>query len=177
MYIPKSFHTTLALETLIDHFSGGKGISLTIDDMPEEFSKPAACFVTLNDSNRKMRGCMGTVSANKEDLYSEIINNTNYAAFKDNRFPPLEKKELDHVSFAVEIVGPMIKVSSLEELNPDKYGIMVKDEHGNMGVMLTIPERSITPEQQLALACKKGAITEKKINNLNIYRFKIRAYE
>jgi AmmeMemoRadiSam system protein A len=177
MYIPRSFHTTLALETLIDHFSGGKGISLTIDDLPDEFSKPAACFVSLNDMNGKMRGCMGAVSANKKNLYNEIINNTYYAAFKDNRFPPLEKHELENVSFAVEIVGPMIKVYTLEELNPDEYGIMVKDEHGNMGVMLAIPERSITAEQQLQLACKKGAITTQEIKELNIYKFRIKAHQ
>jgi AmmeMemoRadiSam system protein A len=176
MYIPTSFHTTLALETLIDHFSGGRGISLTIDDLPDEFSKPGACFVSLNDSNGKMRGCMGTVSANKKNLYNEIINNTNYAAFKDNRFPPLEKHELDNVSFAVEIVGPMIKVYSLEELNPDEYGIMVKDEPGNMGVMLNIPERTITAEQQLKLACNKGGITAHEFKELNVYKFRIKAY-
>ena len=58
MYIPKSFHTTLALETLIDHFSGGRGISLTINDLPDEFSA-VDCASPMSSSGRS-GGCSAT---------------------------------------------------------------------------------------------------------------------
>jgi AmmeMemoRadiSam system protein A len=177
MYIPRSFHTTLVLETLIDHFSGGRGLSLNPDDLPDEFSKPAACFVSINGNTGTMKGCMGSVSPNKENLYNEIISNTIHAAFNDKRFSPLEKHELESVSLLVEIVGPMTKVSGPEELNPDEFGIMVKDKNGDIGVLLPMPEQKITAEQQVKLACKKGGIKNTEIKELDIYKFKIEAYK
>jgi AmmeMemoRadiSam system protein A len=177
MYIPRSFHTTLVLETLIDHFSGSKNISLSIDDLPDEFSEPAACFVSINDPTGTMRGCMGSISPNKQNLYDEIISNTRHAAFNDKRFSPLQKHELEDISITVEIIGPMVKVSSLENLDPEKYGIMVKDRQGKMGVLLPMAEQKITAEQQLKIACKKGGIKMEEVDELDIYKYKIKAYK
>ncbi len=173
MYIPKSFHTTIVLEALIDHFANGKGNDINIDDLPEEFSKPAACFVSLYMEDGKMRGCMGSIAPQEENLFNEIISNTMHAAFNDNRFAPLKKNELEHVSITVEIVEPMQKITSLEELQPDVYGVMIKDKNGKMGVMLPYPEQIITVGQQLKMACDKGGINCTNIKELDIYKFKV----
>lgn len=173
MYIPKSFHTTLVLETLIDFFSYGKGISISINDLPEEFSKPAACFVSLYTKNGEMRGCMGSIVPQEENLFNEITSNTMHAAFNDNRFTPLKENELEDVSMTVEIIEPMQKVTSLEELQPDIYGVMIKDKNGKMGVMLPYPEEIKTVEQQIKIACKKGGINCSDIKGLDIYKFKV----
>lgn len=173
MYIPKSFYTTIALETLIDHFSSGRGIDISTEDLPDEFSRPAPCFVSLHTKNGKLRGCMGSVVPQKENLYNEIISNTIHAAFNDKRVAPLKQAELDQVSILVEVVQPMQRIASLKELQPDVYGVMVKDRTGKTGVLLPCPGEIETVEQQLKTACDKGGIVYTGTKELDIYRFKV----
>lgn len=176
MYIPRSFYTTIALETLIDYFSKGRGIGLSPDDLPAEFSKPAPCFVSLYTKRGKLRGCMGSIVPQQENLYTEIITNTIHAAFNDKRVPPLKLPELDQISVTVEVVQPMQQVASLEELQPDVYGVVVKDKGGKTGVLLPCPGEFETVEQQLKTACDKGGIIYTGAKELDIYRFRVVGY-
>lgn len=120
-----------------------------------------------------MRGCMGSIIPQEKNLFNEIINTTLHAAFNDKRFPPLQKKELEHVSMTVEGVEPMQKIASLEELQPDTYGVWAKDKSGKAGVTLPWPGEIKTAGQQLKMACDKGGITTRNINDLEIYKFKV----
>lgn len=173
MFIPKSFYTTIALESLINHFSNGRGLDLSIEDLPDEFSNPAACFVSLYTKGGKLRGCMGSVIPQTTTLYDEIISNTMHAAFGDKRVPPLTEAELDHVSITVEVVQPFEKIASLNELQPQVYGVMVKDKSGKIGVLLPATGEIETVEQQVKTACDKGGIIYNTAKELNIYRFKV----
>src|SRR5579871_1012026 len=104
MHIPRSLHTTIVLETLLDHFRNKKGFFMDEADLPPEFLQPAACFVSIYLPNQVMRGCMGSFEPMHKNLYQEIERNSLLAAFEDKRFAPLREKELDEVSMMVEVV-------------------------------------------------------------------------
>jgi len=69
-----------------------------------------------------MRGCMGTVKPRHKWLYHEIVDNAIFAAFEDNRFVPLMEGELDDIILKVETVSKPEKISTLNDLDPDRYG-------------------------------------------------------
>lgn len=176
MYTPKSFYTTLVLETLLDHFAKGRGIDLTVDDLPEDFSKPAACFVSLYSKAGSLRGCIGSIVPQRKTLYDEIISNTLHAAFEDKRFLPLQRGELDLINMTVELVGPLLKVTSLNELQPEVYGVMLKEKTGKVGVLLPCPGEIVTVDQQLKAACGKGGFTFTTAADFEIYRFSLACF-
>lgn len=60
------------------------------------------CFVTLH-KNGVLRGCIGTIEPVKS-LVSNVEENAINAAFKDPRFPPLEKDELSAVDIEISVL-------------------------------------------------------------------------
>ena len=85
------------------------------------------------------------------------MQNAVRAGLKDPRFPPVTEDELDDLSYTVDILGRIEPVQSKDELDPRKYGIIVR-RGGDMGVLLPNLEGVNTPEEQLTLALQKGGI-------------------
>jgi AmmeMemoRadiSam system protein A len=67
--------------------------------------KKGACFITLTQQD-ELRGCTGTLEAYRS-LLEDVKNNAKAAAFKDPRFPPLTRKELDHTEIEISLLSPM----------------------------------------------------------------------
>lgn len=66
-------------------------------------SKNGSSFVTLK-INSELRGCIGSVIAQRT-LLEDVISNAKSAAFKDPRFKPLEKRELDKLNIEVSVLS------------------------------------------------------------------------
>lgn len=112
----------LAVETFIKE---GKIISLPAN-LPEEFLKrKSGTFITI-EKDGNLRGCIGTYLPTKENIAKEIISNAIAAATEDYRFGPIREEELPHLSYTVYILGEPELVKDLKELDPKKYGIIVK---------------------------------------------------
>ena len=85
-------------------------------DVPEKLLKKGAAFVTIEiyygPEDRELRGCIGFIEPVKPLI--EVVRDVALeAAFKDPRFPPLRRKELDLVVFEVSVL------SRLEEAPKD----------------------------------------------------------
>ncbi len=69
-----------------------------------------AAFVTIetyySEDHRELRGCIGHVIAVKP-LIESVIEVALEAAFRDPRFPPLSREELDNVTFEVSVLSPL----------------------------------------------------------------------
>lgn len=116
---------SLAKSAVESFIKEGKTIS-SIDGLPEEFLKRrAGVFVTI-EKNGQLRGCIGTYLPTKENIAEEIIHNVIAAATEDYRFGPIQKEELPHLSYTVYILGKPELVKDISELNPKKYGIIIK---------------------------------------------------
>jgi AmmeMemoRadiSam system protein A len=74
---------------------------------PEHRSPPLeenrGCFVSLH-KNKILRGCIGTIEPVRS-LVSNVEENAINAAFKDPRFPPLERNELSAVDIEISVLS------------------------------------------------------------------------
>ncbi|MDP3996032.1 MAG: AmmeMemoRadiSam system protein A [bacterium] len=145
---------------------------------PEEFlGKRAGTFVTI-ERKGELRGCVGTYLSTKDNVAEEIIANAIAAASEDSRFPQVSKEELPDLSYIIYILKEPEQTRDLKELNPKKYGIIVKAAGDVLksGLLLPDLEGVNSAEQQVSIACQKGGIDPEK-ENVIIYRFTVKKYE
>ncbi len=136
---------------------------------PAALSEPGPAFVTLRVA-KSLRGCIGTLAATKPTLAEETIANAVAAAVSDPRFPPVTPDELPLLSYEVDIVGPLAPVAGADELDPDRYGVVV-ESGGRRGVLLPAIEGVTSTEQQVAIARIKAGIAPDE--PVTLYRFTV----
>ena len=101
--------------------------------IPENLKKPLGAFVTLK-INGSLRGCIGRfISADL--LYNVVQESALSSAFEDPRFSPLTKEEYKNTDFEITVLGPLKKISNINEIVLGKHGIYIKKEH-KAGTML-----------------------------------------
>lgn len=175
-------------KSAVENFVKYKKIISLPADLPEEFlEKKAGTFVTI-EKNGELRGCIGTYLPTKENIALEIIHNAVAAATEDYRFGPIKEAELPQLSYTVYILSAPEPVKDISELNPKKFGIIVKTApivspdsadvvfNGHIpyktGLLLPDLDGVETVEQQIAIACQKGGIDLSKAKIL-VYRFTV----
>lgn len=132
----------------------------------------AGVFVSLHLSDGSLRGCIGTTEPHHSSLEEEIVANAICAASQDPRFYPVEKDELAKLDISVDVLGPPEEVSSLDDLDPKKYGIIVRTIDGRRALLLPDLEGVDTVEQQLRITCRKGGI-DPAADQYRIFRFQV----
>jgi AmmeMemoRadiSam system protein A len=170
-------YVSLVKSTVENYVKEGKAISPP-PDLPEELlKKKAGVFVTI-EKGKELRGCVGTYLPTKENIAKEIISNAIAAASQDFRFGPIQKEELPHLSYTVYLLSEPEPIKNIKELNPKKYGIIVKTVASpqKSGLLLPDLEDVDTIEEQISIACQKAGIdlTEEKIL---IYKFTVKKYK
>jgi AmmeMemoRadiSam system protein A len=143
---------------------------------PEFYSQKGGVFVSLHKGN-KLRGCIGTYLPVHKNLAEEIILNAIAACSRDNRFSPLSPEELPELKVEVSLLSSPKKISSLAEIDPQKYGVIVRCSDGRTGLLLPNLEGIDSAEKQLSIACQKGGINPAFDKNLEIYIFTTQKYE
>jgi len=162
----------LARDSLEYYLKHGRKMPLPAS-LPEELlEQRGGAFVSLK-KNRKLRGCIGTIVPSCRSLGEEIAVNAVKAGFEDPRFPPLESRELSLISLSVDVLSPLEKVEDSSQLDPKKYGVLVRSK-GRSGVLLPDLEGVDTVEEQLKIALDKGGISLR--DNYEIYRFTVTRY-
>lgn len=162
----------LAKKTIEEYILHGKMYKIE-EDLSEELKREAGVFVTLK-KNGDLRGCIGTVRPTQKNIAAEVQKNAISAAEHDPRFPAVSGDELSEIDYSVDIIGEMEKVDNKEELNPKKYGIMVKGGHQS-GLLLPDLEGVDTVEKQINIARKKAGLS--KNDDIEIYRFEVKRYK
>lgn len=132
-------------------------------------------FVTLRQRNGELRGCIGTIAPACKNLVAETWRNACLAAFEDNRFPPVTSDELAGLRFHVSVLHPAEDVSSADELDPGRFGVIVSTPDGRRGVLLPGIESIQTVEEQLRFARMKGGI--RPAERVQIRRFQVDHFE
>ncbi len=172
-------HTELARQAVETYIKTGKIIPVPTN-MPKEFyTAKAGVFVTIFKKDKlggeRLRGCIGTYLPTQKNLAREIISNAVSAASKDYRFGVIAKEELPDLEYEVSILNPLEQIKNLKELDPKKYGVLVKSIDGRSGLLLPDIKGIKTPAQQIAVACQKGEINP-ELDNIIIYRFTVEKY-
>ena len=138
--------------------------------LPEElYHSRAGAFVSLKEDG-KLRGCIGTIRAVRESLAEEIMNNAVSACSEDPRFSPVEAWEVERLTISVDVLGETEKISSPEELDVARYGVIVT-RGTRRGLLLPNLEGVDTIEQQIAIAKQKAGI--KAHESVELERFEV----
>lgn len=160
---------SLARKAIISHLSGA---SLP---QPETFEDPgdaAGTFVSLKKAGQ-LRGCIGTIQPVRSTLVQEVVDNAVSAATRDPRFQPLTLEELDEITISVDVLGIPEPVSGLEDLDPSRFGVIVKCGW-RKGVLLPDLPGITTPEEQVRVARLKAGIGTEEI--VELQRFEVKRY-
>ena len=116
----------------------------------------------------------GTIVPAYENLLREIMHNAVAAATEDPRFPPVRQEELEGLVISVDVLSEPETVSSIDELDPKRYGVIVAKGHSR-GVLLPDLEGVDTPQEQLSIAAQKAGI--RSLEGATVYRFTVERYE
>ena len=128
------------------------------DDVPAELlSQRAGAFVSLHEHGM-LRGCIGTIAATREHVAAEILRNGIAASSEDPRFPPVRPDELDFLEYSVDVLGNAEPISSPDQLDPKRYGVIVTKDW-KRGLLLPNLDGVDTVEQQVSIAKQKAGIS------------------
>jgi AmmeMemoRadiSam system protein A len=161
-------YVRLARESLTYYLIHGKYMNVPSYVENEMLEKRRGVFVSIKKDGN-LRGCIGTFLPTTDSVAQEIIRNAVAAGLHDPRFHGIELDELPELDFSVDVLTEPEKASR-EELNPQKYGVIVRSGHST-GLLLPDLEGVDTVEEQLAIALQKAGIPRNK--NYTIERFEV----
>jgi len=90
-------------------------------------------FVTLT-KNGALRGCIGYIKA-MLPLDETIVEMAKAAAFRDPRFPPVEKDEVSQLEIEISVLTPIQEIEDVEKIEVGKHGIII-ERGGYSGLLL-----------------------------------------
>jgi len=145
-------------------------------DLPSEMlQKRAGVFISLHrHSTGELRGCIGTFLPTCKNIAAEIIQNTISASTQDPRFLPIQAKELDDLLVKVDILSSP-EPTREEDLDPQKYGLIVKNDKGQTGLLLPDIPGVKTKEDQIRICKEKAFIPEGE--PVQLFRFQVERHE
>lgn len=149
-------YTALARKALEMYVTSGTVINVPDVLPPEMANRRAGVFVSIK-KNGRLRGCIGTIIATRENIASEIIHNAISAGTGDPRFDPVEEDELDSLEYSVDVLGDPEPIASAAELDVKRYGVIVRAGRRS-GLLLPDLEGVDTPAKQISIALQKAGI-------------------
>jgi AmmeMemoRadiSam system protein A len=132
----------------------------------------AGTFVSLHLPDGTLRGCMGTIEPQMGSVEEEIVANAITAASSDPRFYSVTQQELPSLDISVDVLGPAEEVHGLGEMDPQRYGMIIRTLDGRRALLLPGLEGVDTTDQQLRITCRKGNIDPDK-DQYQMYRFEV----
>jgi AmmeMemoRadiSam system protein A/AmmeMemoRadiSam system protein B len=161
-------YVRLARESLTHYLIEGNFMEVPSYVTEEMINNKRGVFVSLKKFG-VLRGCIGTIFPVTESIAEEIMRNAIEAGEGDPRFNNVSEGELEDIVFSVDVLTEPI-VASKEELNPKKYGIVVRSG-GKSGLLLPDLEGVNTIEEQISIVLNKASISPNE--NYTIEKFEV----
>ncbi len=162
---------SLARQT-IESYINEKIVIAPPQELTEEMQRQAGVFVSLH-KHGELCGCIGTIEPVRENVAQEVIANAISAATCDPRFEPVYCADLPHLEVSVDVLTEPESISSLAELDPRVYGVIVQSGR-RRGLLLPDLEGVDTPQQQVDIALRKAWIGPRE--RYQMYRFRVIRY-
>lgn len=147
-------YAKLARESLEHYVKTGEYMKVPVLN-EKMLNERRGVFVSIKKEG-ELRGCIGTIFPATDCIAREIIRNAVGAGVGDPRFAPVDVEELEDLEYSIDVLMTPISASR-EELDPKRYGIIVKAD-SRSGVLLPNLEGIDTVEDQLAIALEKAGI-------------------
>ena len=159
------------------------------EGLPPRLYRPGMVFVTietyLGDDKRELRGCIG-VTMPVDSLAKAVIEVALESAFRDPRFPPLRREELDSVTFEVSVLSEFEYLGDTPEerlagVVIGRDGLVVHDYRtGRSGLLLpVVPVDYVWDEETfLSQTCVKAGLWPDcwLDPRVRVYRYRARAW-
>jgi len=166
----------------IDHgLVHGEQLPVDCDELPRVLRYPAATFTTLHIEGR-LRGCCGTLDAVRP-LAEDVVRSAFRAAFRDPRFDPVGKSELDAMRLEVSVLSPLEPIPVFNEadllnsLTPGIDGLVIVADGASATFLPKVWEMLPDPRQFLAaLKTKCGLADDYWSDRLEFKRYRTTCY-
>ncbi|MFO7865175.1 MAG: AmmeMemoRadiSam system protein A [Salinivirgaceae bacterium] len=139
------------------------------DNCDPAFLLKRACFASIHTKKGDLRGCIGTIEPQFDNLFNEIVQNAISAATRDPRFAAVKAKELDSIYFTVDVLS-VPEVTTPNDLDPKRFGLIITDGY-RKGVLLPNLEAVDTAQQQIDIVKRKAGIAMQANEKLTFLRF------
>ena len=156
-------------------------LPVNCDNLPRALRDPGATFTTLHIEGQ-LRGCCGTLEAVRP-LAADVAHSAFRAAFRDPRFDPVAKHELDDVTLEVSVLSPpeSLPVSDeadlLEKLSPGIDGLIIVAEGRRATFLPKVWEMLPDPRRfVVALKAKCGLAENYWSERLEFQRYRTTSY-
>ena len=144
------------------------------NNLPQEMlENRSGVFVSIHEFG-DLRGCIGTFNPTRDCIAREIIENAVLAATEDPRFLPIKENELDDLEIKVDVLTTPEKIVSKDELDPKKYGVIVRRDY-RKGLLLPDLEGINTVEEQIRIAKQKAGIAPEE--EVELERFEVERHK
>ncbi len=87
-------------------------------------NQKSGVFVTLYDSKKQLRGCIGYIESDKP-LINTISRAARAAAMSDPRFSPVTPEEVEDLIVDISILSPMRVIDHIEEVAVGVHGLLI----------------------------------------------------
>ena len=171
----------LARQSITQRFSG-KQSPPELSSFSPTLQEPGACFVTLR-INQELRGCIGSLQSQRP-LAQDVWENAQSAAFRDPRFPPLQKEELDRLVISISVLTPSEKFNATDEqdllskLRPGVDGLTISSGYRKATFLPAVWENLPEPDQFLFyLKQKAGIPTSEWPDDIQLERYRSVSFE
>ncbi len=149
-------YVRLARESLTHYLIEGNFMEVPNYVTEEMINSKRGVFVSLKKFGA-LRGCIGTIFPVTDSIAEEIMRNAIEAGEGDPRFSAVSEGELEDIVFSVDVLTEPIE-ASIEELNPKRYGVVVRSGR-KTGLLLPDLEGVNTVEEQISIVLKKASIS------------------
>ena len=116
----------------IEHgLAHGRPLPVDLGEYAGEIAAKGACFVTLKREG-KLRGCIGSAAA-RRPLVTDAAENAFAAAFRDRRFKPLKRDDLQGLELSVSVLSASVpmkfadQADFMAQLRPKVDGLIIED--------------------------------------------------
>ena len=154
----------------------GETVKINLNDYPPALRVPRASFVTLHVQG-ELHGCIGSLEADQA-LAENVANNAYAAAFRDSRFAPLTRSELEHLDIHLSLLSPPepMQFSSeedlLRQLRPYIDGLILEEDRHRGTFLPSVWEQLPAPREFLRhLKHKAGLDPDYWSNRIRIQRY------
>jgi AmmeMemoRadiSam system protein A len=138
-----------------------------------EMKPKAGVFVSIHKGG-ELRGCIGTIEAQRNNVAEEIITNAISSAIRDPRFYPITADELGELEYSVDVLSRPEPVKSRKQLNARRYGVIV-ERGGRRGLLLPDLEGVDSADYQIDICRQKAGIAPDE--PVKLYRFEVERYK
>jgi AmmeMemoRadiSam system protein A len=150
-----------------------KGKVVPVKRLTPEMKPKAGVFVSIHKGG-ELRGCIGTIEPQRNNVAEEIMVNAISSASRDPRFYPVTADELKELEYSVDVLTKPRAVKSRKRLDPKRYGVIV-EAGGRRGLLLPDLEGVDSAEEQIDICRQKAGIAPDE--PVRLYRFEVKRYK